>query len=150
MTRAKGPYMEVARIQSEINRLFEHLTKLREGGSESSEGAWTPSVDVAEAPEFVVVHGELPGIDPASIEIVAQEGNLLLRGARHSRLQAEGDDRDVLLDEREFGNFERVIPLGVAVNPHKAVARYVDGVLTIRLPRVPNRRGEPVPIHLER
>lgn len=141
--------MEVARIQSEINRLFEHLTKLRESGSESTEGRWTPSVDVSEMPEELIVLAELPGIDPGELEIYAQEGNLVLRGVRHSRLQSAGDESDVLLDERDFGRFERVIPLGAAVNPHKAEARYEMGVLTIRLPRVPNRRGEPVPIHLE-
>ena len=95
------------------------------------------------------MHAELPGIDPASLEIFAQEGNLVLRGVRRSRLQSAAEECDVLLDERDFGHFERVIPLGVAVNPHKAEARYEMGVLTIRLPRVPNRRGEPVPIHLE-
>ncbi len=41
MTRSFGPLLEVARIQSEINRLFDNLLDL--GAGEGKEGgAWTP------------------------------------------------------------------------------------------------------------
>ena len=55
----------------------------------------------------------------------------------------------VLHDERGLGRFERLIPLTAAVNPHKARAVLRDGVLSVRLPRVPNRRGAPVTIPIE-
>ena len=46
MTKTFGPLLEVARIQSEINRLFDNLLEL--GAEDGSGGAWIPNVDVVE------------------------------------------------------------------------------------------------------
>ena len=40
-----GPMMEAARIQSEINRLFDNLLEV--GGDETA-GAWMPTADILE------------------------------------------------------------------------------------------------------
>lgn len=145
--RSSGLHLEVARIQSEINRLFEHLLGLRDGATvPGAGGGWVPPVDVAEAGDVLIVEAELPGVDAATLEVFAQEGNLVLRGRRDPCPLRETEDARVLHDERETGPFERAVSLGVPVNPHKAEAVFASGVLTIRLPRVPNRRGAAVPI----
>lgn len=144
MVRTTGLHLEVARIQSEINRLFEHLLRLRDGET-SSEG-WTPGVDVAETDEHLLVEAEVPGVDASTLEAFTQGGNLVLRGERPLIPLRDEPDTEVLLDERGFGRFERVVPLSSSVNPHKAEAWVERGVLRVRLPRVKNRRGEPVPI----
>ena len=51
--------------------------------------------------------------------------------------------------ERAFGKFRRVINLGVPVNTHRAEAVLAEGFLTIRFPKVPNRRGEEVRIEVK-
>jgi HSP20 family protein len=144
-----GPQLEVARIQSEINRLFDSLLRLREAQVGTTPGGWSPSVDVAESAEALLVEVELPGVDPQSLEIFAQEGNIVVRGER-ARPGGRREGRvEVLHDEREFGRFERMVPISAVVNPHKAEARLRQGVLSVRLPRVPNRRGDAVPIALQ-
>lgn len=149
MTRtARGAQLEVARIQSEINRLFETLLRLREG--EEQVGSWVPAVDCNETEDMLVVEAEVPGVDPESLVVEAESGTLYLRGTRRPPAAREAPQNQVLQDEREYGAFERVIPLITPVNTRNATCRLVDGVLRVEFPRVPNRRGEPVPIPIAR
>ncbi len=146
--RKAGTQLEVARIQSEINRLFDTLVRLRDGGGASA-SAWTPMVDVAETGESLMVEVELPGVDYTSLRVHAQSGHLLVTGSRPPTGLAKEKGAQVLHDEREYGPFEQKILLGTAVNTHKAEARMEHGVLYVQLPKVPNRRGESVPIQIE-
>jgi HSP20 family protein len=148
MTRASGStQLEVARIQSEINRLFESLLRLREGGGSS--GAWTPGVDVAETGESVIVEVELAGVDPSSIEVAAQGGHLNLAGVRPPSPSHASEGARVLHDELETGEFSLSIPITTSVNTRQAKARLERGVLRVEMPKVPNRRGQSVSVPVE-
>ncbi len=148
MKKTKGAQLEVARIQSEINRLFETLLRLREG--EEAVGSWAPAVDMSETETHLIVEAEVPGVDPESLEISAESGNLSLRGVRRPPEARAVEGAEILHDEREYGPFERIVPLTTAVNTRAAVAHVVQGVVHIEFPRVPNRRGQAVLIPIER
>ena len=139
-----GAMLEVARIQSEINRLFENLLDLGNGDRES--GAWIPNVDVVEGEEMLVVKVELPGVELSDLTLAANGDQIILRGEK--RRPHPPEDGRFHLTERAFGRFRRVIQLGVPVNTHRAEAVLLDGLLRIRFPKVPNRRGEEVPIEV--
>ncbi|MDQ7008197.1 MAG: Hsp20/alpha crystallin family protein [Acidobacteriota bacterium] len=145
--KLQSAQLEVARIQSEINRLFETLLRLRDGGA--SVGAWSPAVDVAETAEELRVEVELPGVEPSSLKVSARGGRLLVQGDRPSSQLRKIPGAHVLHDEREYGPFEVEIPLATAVNTHRAKADLARGVLRIQLPKVPNRRGEAVSIAID-
>ena len=138
--KGKGAQLEVARIQSEINRLFETLQRLRNGGTE--EGTWTPAVDMMESPSHLVIEAEVPGVEPATVEVVAEGGNLVLTGERRPPDARAGNGLEILHDEREYGRFLVAVPLATAVNTHEARATLTQGLLRIELPKVPNRRGQ--------
>jgi len=138
--KGTGAQLEVARIQSEINRMFESLLRLRSGGTE--EGTWMPAVDMMESPSHLVIEAEVPGVDPASVEVVAEGGNLVLTGERRLSSARAGDGAEVLHDEREYGRFLVAVPLATAVNTHEARATLAQGLLRIEMPKVPNRRGQ--------
>ena len=142
-----GAMLEVARIQSEINRLFENLLDLGEGDREGAGGAWIPNVDVVEGEDTLLVKVELPGVEAADLSLAANGDQIILRGEkRRPDLPEEGSFH---MSERAFGRFRRVIQLGVPVNTHRAEAVLQDGLLRIRFPKVPNRRGEEVPIEVK-
>ena len=145
MDKAYGSIMEVARIQSEINRLFDNLLDL--GDDENSGGAWIPNADIFENDESLVVEVELPGVAAEALSLSVHSGNVMIAGAR--QIQGEGDGLEVQIAERSFGSFRRVIHLGVPVNTRQAKAVLKSGLLRICFPKVPNRRGEAVPIEVE-
>ena len=139
-----GAMLEVARIQSEINRLFNNLLDLGVPGQES--GAWIPNADILETEECLIVKVELPGVSIEDLALSVHGGDVILRGEK-KREELEGPAR-YHLAERAFGKFRRVIHLGVPVNTHRAEAVLRDGFLRIRFPKVPNRRGEEVPVEV--
>jgi HSP20 family protein len=142
MTKGLGSMLEVARIQSEINRLFDNLLDLDAGAKES--GSWIPIADIVENDEALIVTVELPGVAPADLQVSTTGGDVILTGEK-SRPPVFGSVRSHVA-ERAYGRFRRIIQLGVAVNTHKAEAHLSDGTLRIRFPKVSNRRGEEVGI----
>ncbi|HZI93649.1 MAG TPA: Hsp20/alpha crystallin family protein [Patescibacteria group bacterium] len=145
MEHSFGPYLEMARIQSEMNKLFDVLLEMRdEEGDESSVHQWIPSVDVIQTSEGLVVRCELPGVPAAKLKVTALGGALIVTGERPSH-QPEGDVKFHCM-ERLSGRFRRVIPLGMPINTRDATAALKAGVLEVFFPKVPNRRGEEVVI----
>jgi len=145
MTKGLGSMLEAARIQSEINRLFDNLLDLDSAGKEG--GAWIPIADIVETEDVLLVTVELPGVAPGDVEATTHGGDLILMG---EKARPPADERARFhVAERAYGKFRRVIHLGVPVNTHRAEAVLADGYLRIRFPKVPNRRGEEVTIEVK-
>ena len=89
----------------------------------------------------------MPGVDPASLSVCAGNGNLILSGNKPR--SEEPSSATSHRKDRVFGKFRRVIPLTAAINTHKAEARLQGGVLSVRFPKVPNKRGEEVNIPVQ-
>ena len=111
MAKSLGSLMEAARIQSEINRLFDNLLDLDavpEGGV-----SWQPNVDILETEENLDLSVELPGVDAESVTLKIHSGNVIIEGDK-ARPDATTDVQ-YHAAERQFGPFRRVVQLGVPV-----------------------------------
>jgi HSP20 family protein len=144
VTKTIGPFLEVARIQSEINQLFDNLSDLERTAQDG--GGWIPNVDVIETSDELLVHAELPGVAADGLSVTVGGGQLHLQGHKEDRDARDGETERGA--ERRFGRFRRSIQLGVAVNTRLAEATLGDGLLRVRFPKVPNRRGEVVAIEV--
>ncbi len=82
----------------------------------------------------VWVHLDLPGVSAESIDI-SVERNVLTVTAERSYQREEGDR--VYLDERPEGTFRRQVSLGEGLDADGVEADYTDGVLSLRIPVVP-------------
>lgn len=81
--------------------------------------------------DTVVVHFDLPGVDPASIDIEYERQILTVRAERSWR-PVEGDE--VLAAERVHGKFTRQLLLGDGLDTERLHASYENGVLTVTIP----------------
>ena len=77
------------------------------------------------------VHFDLPGVDPASIELTVERNVLTVKAERDWR-PAEGDE--VLVAERPRGSFSRQLFLGDTLDGERVQASYDQGVLTLTIP----------------
>ena len=75
-----GPLLEVARIQSEINELFENLLDL--GDPARTSRTWTPSADIAESETTLNVTVELPAVEPGDLKVTAFGGQVIIEGEK--------------------------------------------------------------------
>lgn len=142
MTREMG-MLEVARIQSEVNRLFDTVLG---SGDEGQGGNWIPYADILETDETLLLLAELPGVDPADVKLKVDGGDVIIEGVK--KRPGVDSSRRSLIEERRFGPFRLVLSLGVPVNTHKAVATLREGLLRVDFPKVPNRRGGAVSIEV--
>ncbi|MBW3573591.1 MAG: Hsp20/alpha crystallin family protein [Actinobacteria bacterium] len=78
-----------------------------------------------------VVHFDVPGVDPSSIDLTV-ERNVVTVSAERRWQPAEGDQ--VIVSERPQGSFSRQLFLGEGLNPDAIEADYRDGVLTVSIP----------------
>jgi HSP20 family protein len=121
------------KLQEEIEELFADLWQVpRFSGLRHG---FRPNVDCYHTadPHALTVVVELPGVDPASVQVVAGERLLVVAGERR-RPHVEG--RTYQQMEIEHGAFQRQVRLAEDVDPGRASARYELGVLTITLPVV--------------
>jgi HSP20 family protein len=80
--------------------------------------------------EFVV-NFDLPGVDPASVEVTVDKNVLSVEAER--RWSPEEGDR-VVMSERPQGRYERKLYLSDNLNTEAIEASYEHGVLSLRIP----------------
>jgi len=121
------------KLQEEIEELFADLWQVpRFSGMRHG---FRPNVDCfhTDEPHVLTVVVELPGVDPATVRIVANERVLVIAGER-TRPKVPG--RVYQQMEIEYGPFQRQVRLAEDVDPEHATATFEHGVLTVELPVV--------------
>ena len=113
-------------------RLFED-TLNRFFAEPASARPWTPSVDVLESPDAVVLKADLPGISQNDIDIRIEDGTLTLKGERKLEERKNGEGYHRI--ERGYGSFVRCFSLPDSVDPEQVKAEYKNGVLAVSLPK---------------
>jgi HSP20 family protein len=133
-------------LQREIGQLFERLSEIEQVDRPGT-GEWAPSLDVYEAKGSLIITAEVPGLRPESLKVVCREREIVLSGERRER-RAPGAC-GFLCMERPQGRFSRTVSFDVTVDLKQARAHLKDGVLTLTLPRLRERRGREVEIPVE-
>ncbi|MDP9231140.1 MAG: Hsp20/alpha crystallin family protein [Actinomycetota bacterium] len=121
---------DIDRLHDEINELIDELWHVpRFAGGRRG---FRPQVDCirSEDPSALHVVVELPGVDPAELQVVATDRVLVVGGVRR-RPPLRGRYQQM---EIEYGPFQRRIPLDEPVDTSAATARYEHGMLTVVLP----------------
>ncbi len=145
---------ELEEIMSEMDRLWETFLfgkpkeKVFEEEREEEEG-WFFPLDISETKDEIVVHAEIPGLDPGEID-VSLSGNLLtIKGQKGQEEEKGGGGKNYLLQERNYGAFSRSVELPGAVQSGKVSASYSNGVLRIVLPKSKRNKSREVKVGTE-
>jgi HSP20 family protein len=89
------------------------------------------AMDAYQAGEDFVVHFDIPGVDPETIELEVERNVLNVRAERRS---AAPEDAELIAAERPTGTFSRQLFLGDTLDTDRIDASYDAGVLTLRIP----------------
>jgi HSP20 family protein len=122
------PFSDMDLLQSQMNRLFENAFQ-GSGGTTS----WVPAADIYESDNELVVHLDVPGVDPKAVEIRVENNVLTIRGERPFNRKESSENFHRV--ERLYGAFGRSFSLSTAVDSDKIRATYKEGVLSISLPK---------------
>ncbi|MEV7787179.1 Hsp20/alpha crystallin family protein [Streptomyces sp. NPDC088106] len=88
-------------------------------------------MDAYRSGDDFLVHFDLPGIDPESIELDVERNVLNVRAERRSPAP---ENAEPLVAERPTGTFTRQLFLGETLDTERIDASYDAGVLTLRIP----------------
>lgn len=110
---------------------FREFDRLLSEGLRSSTASISLPMDLYKDGERFVALVDMPGVDPASIDIDVEDRTLTVRAER--RAPADGDAQ-WLMHERQSGTFARQLSLGKGLATDKIEADYTDGVLRLVIP----------------
>ncbi|MCB1698233.1 MAG: Hsp20/alpha crystallin family protein [Halioglobus sp.] len=146
-------FRDISILDTLLDQLWDAQGYWREpgnAGSPSSPGIRSvsrgtfPPINVGSSPDSVHVYLFAAGLDPQSLNATLQQNLLTLSGER--RLQVE-DGAARYRRELFEGPFQRVITLPEDVDPDAVDARYLNGVLHIRVGRREEVRPRKITIH---
>lgn len=121
----------VSTLQDQVNRLFENTVQGRGDGAALT--AWTPSVDIYETENELVIKADMPDINEKDLDIRVENNTLTIRGERKFEQTVKEDN--YLRIERNYGSFSRSFGLPNTVNTEAIKADCKNGVLTVELPK---------------
>lgn len=134
--RRWDPFTMLARMDDD----FDEIVRRSWSQGRNSVG-WVPPIDMVSQGPDVVISLELPGLDPADIDIEVHEGRLTISGERRSEYEsAEGK---VLVRELRYGSFRREFVLPEGLEEDAVHADYRNGVLKVRVSGVSKPPAEP-------
>ena len=107
----------------ELDRLTEQLVDQR--------GTRSFPMDAFRRGDEFIVRFDLPGVDPASIDLTVEQNVLTVTAERSAALE-EADQ--VIAAERPHGTYTRQLFLGNTLDSEGIAANYENGVLTLTLP----------------
>ena len=111
----------------DFDRLAERMLST---AADLTQSARTMPVDLYRSGDHYVLHCDLPGVDPGSVDVNVDGRVLTIRAQRSPR----ADDVEWLTRERAAGSFVRQLTLGHGLDLDRIEATYADGVLTLTLP----------------
>jgi HSP20 family protein len=109
----------------ELDRLTEQLA------STASRAPRAFPMDAYRRGEQFIVHLDLPGIEPSTIDLTVEQNVLTVRAERRFEPQ-QGDE--VVIAERPHGTYTRQIFLGDTLDSENLQANCEHGVLTLTIP----------------
>ena len=103
------------------------------GAACAATGQWLPRVDIREQADRFVILADLPGMEPADIEIQMDKGILSIKGER--KVEAHGENERLTRIERAHGVFHRRFALPESADQDGIAASNRNGVLEITIPK---------------
>lgn len=132
------PFKQIQQMENEMNQVFGNMRsqlQTRPGfGAFDDSFKLSPSVDVKEEADKIIVTADIPGSNEANINVTVENQQLTIDASTKKSAEQKDADR-IIRSERFIGQFERSIPLPDPVIASKMKTSYKDGVLTIILPR---------------
>lgn len=118
-------------LPTDAQQVFDRFLQSAQGDAGAAQ--WAPRVDIREDEQQFVILADVPGVDPAQIEVSMDKGVLSISGTRESAsAEAEGKFTRV---ERSRGSFHRHFTLPDTADAEGISASGKFGVLQITIPK---------------
>ena len=139
-----NPNRSLYDFRSEMDRLFDNWVG-EIGGMQLAE-SWVPAADLKETEDGFAIHLDLPGVVRKDVKVSVHDDVVTIRGQRNKEKTEERNNWH--RTERVHGSFERSFRLGTPLDSTKVKAEYVNGVLTIVVPKAESAKPREIEIEV--
>ena len=140
----RDPFLSLANWQEQVNRMFD--SRFAGRAEASALTTWTPSVDIYETENELVLKADLPDLHDKDLDVRVENNMLTIRGERKFEQKVKEDN--YLRIERTYGSFSRSFSLPNTISSESIKAEYKNGVLTVEMPKRADSKPKQVKINV--
>lgn len=147
------PFAEIDRMQQSMNRMFQESFRrasLFAPSSGMTAVMFEPDIDIREQGNRYVITLDIPGMEKDRISVSVEGRALTVSGERRIEQESSDEQSGFYRMERQFGSFQRAVPLPEDADPESLKASYDKGVLRIELEKFEggenNREARKIPV----
>jgi len=136
------PFFDVGKTLEEMDRVLGRMG--RPLGLRSVPRGTFPAVNIYQQDDAVVLTAEVPGLQPADLDLTVLNDSVTLAGRRPETDSPEGSR--LYRRERPVGAFTRTVALPDTIDPNSVKAECRDGVLTVRMAKAESAKVRKIAI----
>ena len=133
------PVRELRQMEDTMNRLWKGYGGVREGNE-----AWNIAMDVIRKDDTIEVQASIPGVNAEDINVSVEDNLLTIRAEK--KTETAEDNAHYLVRECASGLFYRALRLPDTVDTEKIESAYVNGVLTITMPKAEEKKKKQIEV----
>jgi HSP20 family protein len=118
------PFVQFRNFEDAVTRLL---------SEPQSNRPWSPSVDIYETADELVLRTDLPGVELKDVDVQVENQTLTVSGER--KFEHQDTIKGYHRIERSYGSFTRSFTVPSAFDNEKIAADFKNGVLTVTLPK---------------
>ena len=138
------PFKELLDVRDNFDRLIDRIFNR---DFDLWEGERTPSIDVYEEGDNIIVKAEIPGVKKEDISVTLSDDTLTISGKKSEEKEVKKEN--YYRKEIRSGSFSRSFTLPARVDKDKVKATYKDGVLQLVLPKAPEEKEKEIKIEIK-
>jgi len=104
---------------------------------------YTPTVDIIEHKEDIVLLADMPGVDESSVDITLEKDLLTVFGKVVPEIP---EKHRLVISEYGVGDYKRTFTVSSEIDRDKIRASVKDGVLKLVLPKAESARTRKIPV----
>jgi HSP20 family protein len=117
-------------ISNRFQRLFDEFPGFQHNVTDT----FSPKIDISENEKSITIDAEIPGVPKENLKITLQDNILTIEGEK--KKVSDEKDKNYYREERSFGKFKRSFTLPVEVDSENVDARFINGILEIKLNKI--------------
>lgn len=141
----QDPFDALMRLQDDFNRALN--PRAGQPREHVSTRVWSPTVDVYEDQDAIVIKADLPGVKQDDLDIELNGETLTLRGER--KFEDEQRRDNYVRIERQYGTFQRSFTIGIPVEGDQVRATFRNGILELTIPKAESNKPKKVQVITE-
>lgn len=141
----QDPFEALMRLQDDFSRSLN--PRAGQAREHVSTRIWSPTVDVYEDQDAIVIKADLPGVKQDDIDVELNGEILTIRGER--KFEDEERRENYVRVERQYGAFQRSFTIGIPVEGEKVRATFRNGILELTIPKAEVNKPKKVQVITE-